>query len=46
MKIMWKVWNVDKAQPVGVPMRSLRKAIANATVLEMRDNEHFTVVPA
>lgn len=42
----WKIWNVDKAQPVGEPFRSLRKALANATLLECRDGEHHTVVPA
>lgn len=42
----WQVWNADAAKPVGKPLRSLRKAIADATALECRDNEHHTVVPA
>lgn len=45
-KTKWFVWNVDRACPVGAPLRSLRKAIACATVLECRDGEHHTVVPA
>lgn len=45
MKTKWRVWNVDRAVQVGDPLRSLRKAIANATVLEARAGEHHTVVP-
>lgn len=46
MKVMWVVWNADRAKPIGSPMKSLRKALANAMALECRDGEHITVVPA
>lgn len=42
----WIVWNVDRACPVGDPIKGFRNAITAAMALEARDDEHFTVVPA
>lgn len=45
MRVLFKVWNVDKAKPVSQPMRR-HHALAFADAFELKTREHHTVVPA
>ena len=46
MRIKWKVWNADRACPVGEGFAKFKAAIAAASLAEAVSGEHYTVIPA
>jgi hypothetical protein len=42
----YRVWNVDRARPVGGIINAYRQALRLAHAAELNSGEHYTVVPA